>query len=291
MTIYNLGSINVDHLYLMERLPEPGETLSSRDYIVNMGGKGLNITVAAQRSGADIKHIGAIGAGDKQVSAMLADLELDPGLVAEVDAPTGHAIVYVDDSSENSIVIHGGANQAISEDHVRQALIDAGPADWLVLQNETNANDIGLKVAREKGMNVALVAAPFDPATLPKHITEVDLVTMNASETALFEAAIGKSVSDIDGTDFLLTFGSEGALFRSNRQETRVSAFPVEAVDTTGAGDTFFGVFMAGYASSMGTESALRRASAAAALMVQRKGAATVVPTALDVDQFLKSQP
>ena len=289
MTIFNLGSINVDHLYSVARLPRPGETVSSHDYIINMGGKGLNITVAVLRSGADIKHIGAIGSGDHAVESMLSGLGLGLDLITRVEGSTGHAVVYVDDSSENCIVIHGGANQAIPENHVRAALADAGPGDWLVLQNETNANSFGIEAARERGMKIALVAAPFDAEALASQIDAADLVTMNESETALFEAFAGRSVRDMAGTDFLLTYGSDGASFHSDGSEMHVDAFKVDAVDTTGAGDTFFGAFMAGYATGVPADVAMTRASAAAALMVQRKGAASVAPHLNEIEAFLSS--
>ncbi|MCL6282569.1 ribokinase [Ruegeria sp. 2012CJ41-6] len=289
MTIYNLGSINIDHLYLVDHLPTPGETLSARDYIVNMGGKGLNMTVAALRAGGDIRHVGAVGQGDAQVRAMLDDLGVKGELIAEVEASTGHAIVYVDAASENSIVIHGGANHSFTEEMVRAALAGVLPGDWLLLQNETNANDLGLKIAREKGMKVALVAAPFDGDTLPDLIRQVDLVSMNETETAQFEAAIGGSYRDLTAPDFLITYGSKGAVHWSQGQEISVPAFRIDPVDTTGAGDTFFGMFLARYAAGEPVAQAMRFASAGAALKVQKTGAAASIPFHGEVTAFLRS--
>lgn len=287
MTIYNLGSINIDHLYRVEHLPLPGETLTARDYQVNPGGKGLNMSVAALRAGGDLRHVGAVGAGDAQIRTMLRDLGVADDLIANLGAPTGHAIVYVDDLSENSIVVFGGANRAITEDVVRSALRGAGRGDWLLLQNETNANQIGLDLAREKGMKVALVAAPFDGETLPALIAQVDLVSMNETETEAFEKSTGQSVQDMAAPDFLITQGRRGAAYLSHGETTHMPAFAVDAVDTTGAGDTFFGMFLARFTQGDSIPEAMRFASAGAALKVQRAGAAQAIPDQARVLEFL----
>jgi ribokinase len=288
VTIYNLGSINIDHLYMLQTLPKPSETLASIECMINIGGKGMNISVAAHRSDANVKHVGVIGMGDTVVRKMIDDLGLNTELISCFDAQTGHAIVYVDRNSENCIVVHGGANLHFREVQVRQALSEAKPEDWLVLQNETNANEMGIAIAREKGMKIALVAAPFDAETMPSQIRKVDLVSMNRSEVEQFEIVSGMSVGELKNTEFLITYGADGAQFLSDGQELRINSHRVPTVDTTGAGDTFFGVFMAGYTNGVGAETAIRYANAAAALMVQRKGTASVVPTKSEISTFLK---
>jgi ribokinase len=289
MTIYNLGSINIDHIYMLERIPKPGETLSSIEGLTNIGGKGLNISVAAYRSGAHVRHIGVIGSADQTVLDMIGGFGLDCTHITQIDAQTGHAIIYVDEKSENSIVVHGGANLCFSEDQIRMALSSAQPNDWLVLQNETNANKMGISIAREKSMKIALVAAPFDADTMPEQIKKVDLVSMNKTESDLFEAVTGTSISDLKGIDFLITYGADGAMFLSDGVAQRISSHKVHSVDTTGAGDTFFGVFMAHYTHGGCIETALKKANAAAALIVQRKGTASVMPSQKEIDVFLEA--
>jgi ribokinase len=297
MTIYNLGSINIDHLYMLERIPKPGETISSVESLINIGGKGLNISVACHRSGADIRHIGVVGCEDLWVLNMIMALGLDCSLISQThgqtqgqtQAQTGHAIIYVDQTSENCIVVHGGANLCFSEVQIRAALSSAQPNDWLVLQNETNANEIGIGIAREKGMKIALVAAPFDATTMPDQIKKVDLVSMNKTECDLFETVTGESIADITGTEFLITYGAEGAMFLSHGQQQRIASHKVSSVDTTGAGDTFFGVFMTHYANGTDVVTALTKANAAAAIIVQRKGAAAAVPYQQEIDSFLET--
>ena len=289
MTIYNLGSINIDHLYMLERIPKPGETLSSLETHITIGGKGLNISVAANRSGADVRHIGVVSSADPSVLDMIAGLGLDSALISQVDVQTGHAIIYVDENSENSIVVHGGANLCFSESQIRTALSSAQPDDWLVLQNETNANEIGISIAREKGMQIALVAAPFNAKTMPEQIEKVDLVSMNKTESELFEVISGTSIGNLKSVDFLITYGADGAVFLSDGEARRIAAHKVHSIDTTGAGDTFFGVFMAHYTSRGCVETALKKANAAAALIVQRRGVASVVPSQKEIDTFLET--
>ena len=287
MTVYNLGSINIDHVYTMEDFPRPGQTLSADTMVTNLGGKGLNISVALSRAGADMRHIGAVGAGDAQVQTLLAPFGWDLDRVALLDQPTGHAIIYLDANRENQIVIYPGANGAITRGHVEAALADAGPSDWLVMQNETNANQFGLEVARSKGMKVALVVAPFDE-TMPALMEQVDLVSVNEEELRDFEAATGGSFRDRTDMSFLVTYGAEGAEFVSGGESHRVAAHKVEVADTTGAGDTFFGGFMAHYANGSSVEEALSFASAMAALQVQSMGAAVAIPHRDAVLNFLK---
>ena len=289
MTIYNLGSINIDHLYMLERIPKPGETLSSLETHITIGGKGLNISVAAHRSGADVRHIGVVGSADPFVLDMIAGLGLGSTLISQVDVQTGHAVIYVDENSENSIVVHGGANLCFSESQIRTALSSAQPNDWLVLQNETNANEIGISIAREKGMKIALVAAPFNAKTMPEQIKKVDLVSMNKTESELFEVICATSIGNLKSIDFLITYGADGAVFLSDGVAQRIAAHKVHSIDTTGAGDTFFGVFMAHYTRRGCVETALQKANAAAAIIVQRRGVASVVPSQKEIDTFLET--
>jgi ribokinase len=293
MAIYNLGSINLDYVYEIPRLPTAGETLTANRTFINLGGKGLNISVALHRAGVDVVHIGAIGAEDTKAQALLAASGIRLAGIAYVDAPTGHAVVYVDAASENQIVIFPGANHAITEAHIRDCLRLARPGDWLVLQNETNVNATGLRIAREKGMKIALVAAPFDANTIPDLIPQVDLVSMNETETLQFEEAIGGAFTDIQDTTFLITYGAKGSLFYHNGTTTKHPAFFVSAKDTTAAGDTFFGAFMAEYSSGTSPQQALpfAAAAAAAALKVQHKGAAAAIPERASILAFLDSQP
>ena len=138
MAIYNLGSVNIDHVYRVPHLPEPGETLASTSFNSGLGGKGANQSIAIARAGGQVFHIGAIGADGGWLADQMKAAGVDTRFLSVIDVPTGHAIINVDDEAENVIVLFTGANRALTEAMVNDALSDAGAGDWLLLQNETN---------------------------------------------------------------------------------------------------------------------------------------------------------
>ena len=162
MAVYNLGSINIDHVYRVPHLPAPGETLSALDYAQGLGGKGANQSVAAARAGAMCHHIGAIGPNSDWVLAEMQAYGIDLRYVSVLPVATGHAIINVDPQAENNIVIFPGANRALTVDMATAALAGAGPADSLLLQNETSAQAEAAAIAAARGMRVVYSAAPFE---------------------------------------------------------------------------------------------------------------------------------
>lgn len=284
MTIWNLGSINVDHVYKVAKFVEPGETLTASSYEWGLGGKGLNQSVAALRSKADVRHLGAIGRGDK--ATMLALQKLGFNKPWQVDEATGHAIIQVNKSGENSIVIAPGANRALVPADIESALSEAKPGDWLLLQNETNGALDAIKFAKKKGLKTCYAAAPFEPQVVAALIEYVDLLSVNEIELSQLEAAM-----EVPRVAKLVTLGSRGAYYE-NESGTRswVSAFPITPIDTTGAGDTFLGAFLAHLDSGETLANCLHWASAAAALQVTRLGAAPVIPTYDEISHFIGSE-
>lgn len=288
MTIYNLGSINIDHVYRLEALPKAGETLHSQQLSLGMGGKGSNQSIAASRAGADVVHLGATGAADDWVVTRLAQAGVRTGQIARLsDQPTGHAIILVDDDAENCIVIHGGANVALPAELVSRDMAGITPQDILLIQNETNLQVEAAAHARAAGARVIYSAAPFQIAALRAVLPHVSILAVNAGEARETFAALGEDLP-IDG--LLITRGAEGAEYRDliSGQTHRQTAFRVTAVDTTGAGDCFAGWFAAGLAQGEDAPTALRHAAAAAALQVTRPGAGDAMPDRAEVLAFLK---
>lgn len=290
MTIYNLGSINIDHVYRLTALPRAGETISSLDYSLGLGGKGANQSVAAARAGAQVRHLGAMGTGDDWVLDMLGAAGIDTGAVARLDGvATGHAIILVDAEGENSIILHGGANRALPAGLVTGGLAAIGPGDILMMQNETTLQAEAAAHARAAGARVIYSAAPFEIAALRAVLPHVSILAVNEVEARDTFAAFGEALP-IAG--LLITRGAKGAEYR-DLETGRIweqPAFRVQAVDTTGAGDCFAGWFAAGLSRGEDIATTLRNASAAAALQVTRKGAGNAMPTRAEVAAFLAQQ-
>lgn len=289
MAIYNLGSINIDHVYRVPHLPQPGETLSSSDYSTGLGGKGANQSIAMAKAGGSVVHVGAIGSDGDWVRKEIAKIGVNVEHILTAETPTGHGIISVDDDGENAIVLFNGANHAISEDQVSTALCSVQSGDWLVLQNETNLAEYSTRFAREKGAKIAYAAAPFDARKTIEMLPLCDLVAVNEIEAKQLSDALGEGVDTLPVNEVLVTRGSEGAgLYSKKNDVIEVKAFNVDPVDTTGAGDTFFGYFVASRDLGKDTRQALTVASAASAIQVTRRGAADAIPSLEEVETFLR---
>ncbi|MEM7744132.1 MAG: ribokinase [Pseudomonadota bacterium] len=288
MTVLCLGSINIDHVYRVDHLPQPGETTTDDGYAIYLGGKGANMSIAAAMSGGEVSHVGAVGSDGKWCLERLQAVDIDISETATVSEVTGHAVIFVDRNAENSIVIHPGANRQVPRDAVLLALGRRSLSDWLLVQNETNLVVEAAHAAKAKGMRVAYAAAPFDPIATTAVLPDTDLLAVNAIEARQLAMHLGVSADQLPVPAVVITEGAEGARYRGPEGEIHQPAFPVVPVDTTGAGDTFLGVFLAALDQGQDVRKALQRAAAAAAIQVTRPGAADAIPTAEEIDAFLK---
>ena len=289
--LYNLGSINIDHIYRVPHFPAPGETLLSVSYSKGLGGKGANQSIAIARAGGQVLHIGAIGDDALWTRDMLEEAGVDASGIAVLESATGHAIINVDTHGENCIVLFDGANVLVSESQISAALAAAKAGDWLLLQNEVNNGPFAAKLAREKGLKVAYVAAPFDAEKVKAMLPYVDLLSVNEGEAAMVCQALGVREYEIPVEKLLITRGSAGISYRDGARRYTQAVFAVKAIDTTGAGDTFMGYFMADIDGGKSPQEALRMAAAAAALKVTKKGTAEAIPLLKDVAKFIRSSP
>ncbi|MGH1412466.1 MAG: ribokinase [Pelagimonas sp.] len=285
MTIFNLGSINVDLVYRVPHLPGPGETLASTGFSKGLGGKGANMSVAVTRAGGVCTHIGAVGDDGRWALQRLVDYGVVADHIATSRDATGHAIIAVDDSGENSIILHPGANHTLSESHIRDALQTATSDDTFLFQNETNALSLGVDLARERGLRIAHAAAPFEAAAVVPLLGALDLLVLNEVEAEQLQAATGNSISDIPVGDIVVTLGARGCRWHSSGGVKEFAAVPVKPVDTTGAGDTFTGFLVAAIDQGMQMDAAIDLAGRAGALMVTRLGTADVIPTLQEVQE------
>ncbi|MEZ5887808.1 MAG: ribokinase [Paracoccaceae bacterium] len=285
--IYNLGSINIDHFYAVPHLPGPGETLAATRYRMGLGGKGANQSAAAAKAGARVAHIGAVGPEGGWTVERLAGWGVDTTHVASLDTATGHAIINVDASGENNIVLFPGANWSMPAALVDTALSRARAGDMLILQNETAHQVRAAELARARGMAILYSAAPFDVGAVRAILPHVTILALNAVEAAQLSSALGTDLATLDVPEILVTRGAEGAEWRSTSGETAFApALKVTPVDTTGAGDTFTGYFAASRDKGLSPTEALAWAARAAALKVTRQGTADAIPTAAEVESF-----
>ena len=302
MSVVVVGSANLDVVARVARIPGPGETVLASGLTRSGGGKGANQAVAAARAGgAEVAFVGAVG-DDADGAALRDGMRADgidvTGLEA-AEAPTGTALISVDDDGENAIVVVAGANAARTRLSASQRAIVRG-ARVLVTQLEVPVTLVrAAAAARGDRVWHVLNAAPSSPlvADADAILAEVDVLVVNEHElrdiagTAEFDDAVESLAARLPA--LVVTLGSRGCLVVVSGERRTVAAHPVRAIDTTGAGDTFCGVFAASLARSGALPGdgallevfaeAARVASAAAALAVQRPGAQDAVPTAHEV--------
>ena len=278
VTIYNLGSINIDKTYRVPHLPGAGETLAAHELQVGLGGKGANMSVAAARGAGRVVHVGAIGPEGQWTVDRLLEYGVDTRHIFYSSEETGHAVIAVDDDGENQILLWPGANAALSEAHVIKVLASVEAGDYFVTQNETNLQAFAAKIAKERGATIVYAAAPFSVGAVREMLPLTDILVLNEVEAEQLAQAMGCPVSDLPIGEIVVTLGAKGVRHFGPDGETTYPAFEVEAVDTTGAGDTFTGYLIAGLSRGQPMAQAIRLGQKAAALMVSRVGTADVIP-------------
>ncbi|AWI82286.1 ribokinase [Alloyangia pacifica] len=288
MAIYNLGSINADMTYRVPHLLAPGETLATSSLTRGLGGKGANMSVAAARAGAQVRHLGAVGDDGRWAIERLTEYGVDTRQIAVLSEATGHAIIMLDAEAENCILIYPGANRALSVERIETGLAEALPEDIFVFQNETNAQREAAELASARGLRVAYAAAPFDADAVTLVLPLLDLLVLNEIEAAQLEKATGQGIDSIPVRDVVVTLGARGCRWinTDSRQTRDFAALPVTPVDTTGAGDTFTGYLLAGLDRGLPMVTSIEMAQRAAAIMVTRQGTADVIPDLKDVTEY-----
>lgn len=298
-----IGSANVDFTVTVERLPREGETVSGGRLHVGHGGKGANQAIAARRLGAEVRFAGCVGAdafGDEVAARLAAEGIVVDGLGRAADARTGTALVVVDAAGRNQIAVAPGANRALTAAMLEARAADFAWAQVLLVQLETPIPTVmwALRTARRREVLTILNPAPAQ--VLPEEVYPlVDYLTPNAGEAALL------SGQAVDGPDtaraaaerllargagsVVVTLGPAGALARTAATAVHFPAFPVRAVDTTGAGDAFNAGLAVGLAAGGTLEEAIPLANAAAALACTKTGAQDALPDRAQVEAFLRS--
>ena len=248
MNILNFGSLNIDLVYQVGHIVRPGETIASSSHQVFAGGKGANQSAALARAGARVFHAGQVGPDGQWLVDKLAGLGVDVQHIRVGDVPTGHAIIQVDRHGQNSIVLFAGANAQISRGAINAVLAHFDRGDTLLLQNEINDISYIIASASERGLTICLNPAPFGPQVRAYPLEWVDVLIVNETEaTGLAGASTLPALAALcPHAQIVLTQGDAGAQYRSPTEEFHLPAPQVEAIDTTGAGDTFIGYFLQG---------------------------------------------
>ena len=289
MKIVNYGSINLDHVYQVDHIVQPGETLLAADQNLFCGGKGLNQSIALAKAGAKIYHAGVVGEdGDILLDALRA-AKVDITHIRRAPGASAHTVIQVDRNGQNCIIVFSGENMRPSEADIDRVLADFAPGDAVLMQNELFNTPLMMRKAAEKGLAIIFNPSPVSREMLSYPLETVSWFLLNEIEG---EALTGETdpgrILDVLAKKFpngsvVLTLGANGAWAMDRGQRFFQPAFEVQAVDTTAAGDTFTGFFLAGISSGMPIPDALRRAAFASSIAVSRKGAADSIPTAEEV--------
>ena len=289
MKILNYGSINIDYVYRVPHIARPGETLASKSYEIFTGGKGANQSVALAKAGAPVAHAGKVGKNSEWLLTKLDSYSISTDLIAVGGGRTGHAIIQVDDNGENSIVLYPGANRQIEKKEIDRVLQESQPGDILLLQNEINNIPYLIEAGHGRGMRICLNPAPFSEEVPQYPLHLVNTFIINRIEGSGItgvknpENIVSKLSRKYPECEIILTVGKEGAIYHSSDEQVKVPAVAAEAIDTTGAGDTFIGYYLAARLDDRSAIESLQIACRAAAICVSRKGAQDSIPDRKEV--------
>ena len=289
MRIYNLGSLNIDYVYDVDHFVSAGETLSSDKMQIFPGGKGLNQSVALARAGAEVIHGAVIGEDGGFLTEILSSAGVDTSRIETIPRRCGHAVIQVDKSGQNCILLYPGTNRCIDRRYIENFLFDAERGDILVVQNEISGLDIAFETAHRKNMRIAFNPSPFHSDIKKLPLSLVRWLFCNETEgEALFGSRDIREITErfitqIPDGDLILTLGKDGSVFKNREKFIAQPIFETKTVDTTAAGDTFLGYFLASVTKGESVERSMAVASKAASVAVSVKGAASSIPFLRDV--------
>jgi ribokinase len=295
MNIIVVGSINMDIVMKVPRLPQKGETLMAEDYMTVPGGKGANQAVAAARLGSKVTMVGALG-GDAFGDSLLLSLQkenIDTTGVRRTSSASGNALITVDNNGDNTILVYPGANHDVSTTWIEEQEKLIAQADWVMLQLEIPVNSVAatIEIAKKLGKKILLNPAPA--VTLPEELyASIDLITPNETELRILSGKekirdgaawmIEKGVKCV-----IVTLGAEGSFGMTKGQEVSVPAYPVKPVDSTAAGDAFNAAVVIALSEGNNLKESMAFANAAGGLTTTVMGAQRSLPDRNSLDQFL----
>ncbi len=289
------GSLNIDFVFSVSHFVKKGETLLASEVQQYPGGKGLNQAIAAARAKAEVWMAGNIGENGRFLKELLDEAGVHTEEIRQVDTLTGTAFIQKEDSGDNCIIVSPLANHRVDERQMERVFEHFGSNDLLLCQNEINAMESILEKGAEKGMMIVFNPAPMTDEVRNYDLSKISLLVVNESELqALFnpdqenlslEELMDRCKEIYPKMRLIATAGHHGAWYQDEHERFFVPAYFVQAVDTTGAGDTFTGVVCALLSRGRSVKEAMKMAAAASALCVTKNGAASSIP---DLDQILK---
>lgn len=284
MKILNIGSLNLDFVYTVDHIVIPGETEAAVSRNIFLGGKGLNQSCALAKAGAQVYHAGLIGPDGHPFLEACEEHGIHSQFIQTVDVPSGHTIIQIDKNGQNSILLFGGANQQLTSRYIDYVLSHFSAGDILLLQNEVNLLPYIVERAFQKNLLIALNPSPFNESLDAVDMNKIGIFILNEIEGCQLtgqsqpDAIISRLRAMFPQARVLLTLGSDGAVYADENCQIFQNAFNVNVVDTTAAGDTFTGYFLAGLAQGLPIEETLRISAKAASIAVTRPGAVTSIP-------------
>lgn len=294
MKVLNIGSMNLDHVYSVDHIVLPGETQATGGMNIFLGGKGMNQSIALAKAGVDVYHGGLIGDDGQPFLDACKEYGVKADYIRETDGKTGHAIIQIDKNAQNCILLYGGANEMLTEEYVDEVLADFSSEDMLLLQNEVNMLPYIVDKAYEKGMQIALNPSPFNDKLKEVDMSKISIFLMNEVEGGQItglekpEDIIVKVVEMYPKAKIVLTLGKDGAIYAEGETRYHQPIFKVDAVDTTAAGDTFTGYFLAGLIEGMPIPDILKMSAKASSIAVTREGAVPSIPYRKEVMEAME---
>ena len=293
MKVLNIGSMNLDLVYSVDHIVQPGETEASFALDTFLGGKGLNQSMALAKAGVEVYQGGMIGEDGQVFLDACKQYGVKADYIRTIPGKSGHAVIQRDKNAQNCILLYGGANQMLTEEYVDSVLADFGKDDILLLQNEVNQMPYIVDKAYEKGMQIALNPSPFNEKLDEVDMKKISIFLLNEVEgnqvTGLTDPdeIIAEMLGRFPNAKIVLTLGKDGAVYADASQKHFQPIFKVKAVDTTAAGDTFTGYFLAGLLDGMPVPEILKMSAKASSIAVSRPGAVPSIPWREEVEQAL----
>lgn len=294
MKILNMGSLNIDYVYDVDHIILPGETEATYGRNIFLGGKGINQSIALAKAGANVFHAGIIGEDGHIFLDACNKYGVNDKFIREVEGPSGHTIIQIDKNAQNSILLFGGANHKFTKEYVDEVLKKFNKGDYLLLQNEVNLLPYMVDKAYEKEMIIVFNPSPFNERIYNVDLKKISIFLLNEIEGKQITGQsnpnriLNKMQEMFPKAKIVLTCGEDGATYADEKNVIHQPIYKVKAIDTTAAGDTFTGYFIAGMMEGKNISELLRISAKAASIAVTRKGAVNSIPNKEEVINALE---